>query len=136
MLEPQVPVTEDQLRQLQGLPVCIVMNDGTRHFGTITGCAKGKVVLNGIEDDSAAEDDASARAGRKAGKNRNGRRAGSRIAKTARSRSKAEGDGTADEPPLQGANGWGYFGLGPPPMPPFGPKVVLPIKPIDAVLLL
>lgn len=135
MLEPQIPVTEDQLRQLQGLPVCIVMNDGTRHFGTITRCAKGKVVLNGSEDDSTADDYVPARTRRKGGKNRNGRRNGNKIAKTARSRSKVEDDGAAEESPFQGTDGWGYLGLGPP-IPLFGPKVVLPIKPIDAVLLL
>lgn len=135
MLEPNSPVTEEQLRELQGLPVCIVMNDGTHHFGLITGCSKGKVVLNGDVDDSASIPSAP-RAGRKTGKGRKGRRSGHRLVKAAGRRTKTGGGATAaEEPSSEEVGGWGYFGLGPP-VSPFGPKVELPIKPIDAVLLL
>ncbi|CAM3841425.1 hypothetical protein COLU111180_10465 [Cohnella lubricantis] len=137
MLEPpESPVTEEQLRELQGLPVCIVMNDGARHFGFLTGCSKGKVVLNGSEDDLAAESPQQVRPGRKRGRKRSGRGAGRRLAKTSGGKPKTGGEGTIEEPMLlAGADGWGYIGLGPP-VPLFGPRVVLPIKPIDAVLLL
>lgn len=46
MLEQNVPADEENLRKLKGYPVCIIMNDGARYFGLITDCKKGKVVLN------------------------------------------------------------------------------------------
>ncbi|MBD2867848.1 hypothetical protein [Paenibacillus arenilitoris] len=42
----RVPLREDIVHQLCGLPVCVVMNDGTRHVGILSSCEGGRLVLN------------------------------------------------------------------------------------------
>ncbi|WP_027094692.1 hypothetical protein [Cohnella thermotolerans] len=129
MLEPNVPIDEEHLLPFKGLPVCVVMNDGTRHFGLLTGCSKGKVVLNGdLEDDPFNAPPANSvrkparRRARKGGAKRAPRKANVR----------SDSAGQAAENVGAPLNEWGSLGLA----PVAGPSIVLPMEPIEAVLLL
>ncbi len=44
---PIYPVNEASVAPHGGRLVCAVMNDGTRHVGILSGCSKGKLMLNG-----------------------------------------------------------------------------------------
>ncbi len=43
----EYPVREEHARLFLNRPVGVVLTDGTRHFGVATGCAEGKLILNG-----------------------------------------------------------------------------------------
>ncbi|WP_028612213.1 hypothetical protein [Paenibacillus harenae] len=45
-MEPIYPLREDVIHQFCGMPVCVIMNDGTRHVGILSSCRNGKVLLN------------------------------------------------------------------------------------------
>lgn len=45
-MEPIFPLQEDVVQRYCGLPVCVVMNDGTRHVGILSSCRGGRVLLN------------------------------------------------------------------------------------------
>ncbi|QJC51229.1 hypothetical protein HGI30_06490 [Paenibacillus albicereus] len=49
-MEPIRPLHEDHIKQFCGMPVCMILKDGTRHVGTLTACRDGHVFLNGGED--------------------------------------------------------------------------------------
>lgn len=44
---PIYPVNEANVAPHGGRLVCAVMRDGTRHIGILSGCSKGKLMLNG-----------------------------------------------------------------------------------------
>ncbi|TKH34619.1 hypothetical protein C1I59_20275 [Paenibacillus polymyxa] len=44
---PIYPVNEANVAPHGGRMVCAVMRDGTRHIGILSGCSKGKLMLNG-----------------------------------------------------------------------------------------
>jgi hypothetical protein len=44
---PIYPITETGVAPYGGQMVCAVMRDGTRHVGILSGCSKGKLMLNG-----------------------------------------------------------------------------------------
>lgn len=46
-MEQVYPLQEDIVSQYCGMPVYIVMKDGTRHVGLLTRCEGGKLTLNG-----------------------------------------------------------------------------------------
>ncbi|WP_199620634.1 hypothetical protein [Paenibacillus alkalitolerans] len=43
----QHPVTENQIPRFVNKHVCAVLHDGSHHYGTVTGCERGKLILNG-----------------------------------------------------------------------------------------
>jgi hypothetical protein len=43
----QHPVTENQIPVFLNKHVCAVLHDGSHHYGTVTGCEHGKLILNG-----------------------------------------------------------------------------------------
>lgn len=43
------PLHEENIQRFCGLPVCVVMLDGTRHIGVLSHCGSGRVTLNGEE---------------------------------------------------------------------------------------
>lgn len=45
-MERIFPLQEDVIHQYCGFPVCVVMNDGTRHVGILSSCQGGRVLLN------------------------------------------------------------------------------------------
>ncbi|MGO4543651.1 hypothetical protein AB4Z29_02455 [Paenibacillus sp. 2TAB23] len=45
-MEPIYPLHEDVVNRFCGYPVCVVMNDGSRHVGILSSCSGGKVLLN------------------------------------------------------------------------------------------
>lgn len=45
-MERIFPLQEDVVHQYCGLPVCVVMNDGTRHVGILSSCQGGRMLLN------------------------------------------------------------------------------------------
>lgn len=45
-MERIFPLNEEVVNQFCGYPVCVVMNDGTRHVGILSSCGGGKVQLN------------------------------------------------------------------------------------------
>lgn len=46
-MEQVYPLHEEVVSRYCGLPVCVVMNDGTRHVGILSSCQNGQVCLNG-----------------------------------------------------------------------------------------
>lgn len=46
-MEPIYPLREDVVHQFCGMPVCVIMQDGTRHVGILSSCKSGKLTLNG-----------------------------------------------------------------------------------------
>ncbi|WP_010271492.1 hypothetical protein [Paenibacillus senegalensis] len=40
------PITEEACKPFWGRPVMVVMNDGTRHIGTLSGIVKNQLILN------------------------------------------------------------------------------------------
>jgi hypothetical protein len=53
-MEQIYPLQEDVVSQYCGLPVYVVMKDGTRHIGLLSRCSNGKLTLNGDPNASAA----------------------------------------------------------------------------------
>lgn len=45
-MEPIFPLQEVVVNRYCGYPVCVIMNDGTRHVGILSACGSGKVLLN------------------------------------------------------------------------------------------
>jgi hypothetical protein len=111
-------LNEKQLLPLCGLPVCVVMKDGTRHFGVLTSCRDGKLVLNGQpEEDSPLPS-------RRAKKR--GQRPRKRLDVQGKGRTGLSMPKEPFMPPLS---------LGPI-EPIAGPRIVLPLKPIETVLIM
>ncbi|HZG76224.1 MAG TPA: hypothetical protein VEZ72_10240 [Paenibacillus sp.] len=46
----EYPIREEHARLFLNRPVGVVLMDGTRHYGVLTGCEKGKLVLNGGDE--------------------------------------------------------------------------------------
>ncbi len=49
---PIYPITETGVAPYGGQMVCAVMRDGTRYVGILSGCSKGKLMLNGYPSSS------------------------------------------------------------------------------------
>jgi len=49
----EYPVREEHARLFLNRPVGVVLMDGTRHYGVLTGCEKGKLFLNGAAAETA-----------------------------------------------------------------------------------
>ncbi|MUT68664.1 hypothetical protein [Paenibacillus sp. NEAU-GSW1] len=45
-MEQIYPLKEDVIQHFCGMPVCAVLNDGTRHVGVLSYCRDGKLMLN------------------------------------------------------------------------------------------
>ncbi|WP_419871783.1 hypothetical protein [Candidatus Pristimantibacillus sp. PTI5] len=45
-MEPIFPLHEEVVNRYCGYPVCVVMQDGSRHIGILSSCGGGKVLLN------------------------------------------------------------------------------------------
>jgi len=43
----EYPVREEHVKAFMNMPVGVVLTDGTRHYGVLTGCEKGCLILNG-----------------------------------------------------------------------------------------
>lgn len=43
---PLYPLHEEVVKHYCGYPVCIIMNDGSRHVGILSACGSGNVMLN------------------------------------------------------------------------------------------
>ena len=130
MLDEFVPADEEHLLSLRGLPVCVVMNDGARHYGLLTGCAHGKVVLNGELDEDLSE-----LAPSRARKRRSVAAHSRRTGKRSRSKAgiKSENKTVGAESSGAASDGWGTLELAPPVA---GPRVILPLDPIEAGLVM
>ncbi|MFF2481756.1 hypothetical protein [Paenibacillus sp. NPDC058071] len=45
-MEQIYPLQEDVISQFCGMPVCVILQDGSRHVGVLSRCGGGKLVLN------------------------------------------------------------------------------------------
>ena len=43
----EYPVREEHVHPFRNRYVCVVLTDGTRHYGIVTGCENGRLILNG-----------------------------------------------------------------------------------------
>ncbi|MBB6734872.1 hypothetical protein [Cohnella zeiphila] len=129
MWNDSVPVDKERLLQLRGLPVCIVMKDGERHYGVLTGCSRGKIVLNGSPDDEVGK-----RTGRTGKGVRKG--GGTKEKKGRKPHAGIAASSAKAVPPAAAASsgGWGFLQLDGPTFS--SERIVLPLKPVEAVLLL
>lgn len=41
------PLHEENIVRFCGLPVCVIMQDGSRHAGILSSCGNGRLILNG-----------------------------------------------------------------------------------------
>lgn len=71
------PLEEDLISQYCGLPVYVVMKDGSRHIGILSRCSKGKLTLNedpnkaaAVETEAEAEPPKSSKKNKKSGKSK------------------------------------------------------------------
>ncbi|WP_336776859.1 hypothetical protein [Paenibacillus sp. MMO-58] len=55
-MEQIYPLEEDNVSRYCGMPVYIIMKDGTRHIGMLSRCTGGKLTLNGDPNVSAADE--------------------------------------------------------------------------------
>jgi hypothetical protein len=53
MFEMRVDPEEQQLVPFYGMPVCLVMKDGSQKVGRLTSCRAGRVILNGLDRDDS-----------------------------------------------------------------------------------
>ncbi|WP_337102733.1 hypothetical protein [Paenibacillus sp. YIM B09110] len=71
-MEPIYPLREDVVQQFCGMPVCVIMQDGTRHVGILSSCNGGKLSLNGetagLDGNEAIVSKAPAQTAKKKGK--------------------------------------------------------------------
>ncbi|MGZ9585422.1 hypothetical protein [Paenibacillus marinisediminis] len=51
-----IPLHEDYISQCFGNDVCVVMMDGTRHYGTLSAFQNGRLFLNGGEKKSVQQE--------------------------------------------------------------------------------
>lgn len=130
MFDDFVPADEEHLLQLRGLPVCVIMNDGARHYGTLTGCTKDKLILNGdLENDSPGEVATKTRT-----KSRRTNRSSKRVRAASKNGPKEKHTSSvAEENVPPEAPFWATFDE-PQPLP--RSRVTLPLEPIQAVLIL
>ncbi|RKP56085.1 hypothetical protein D7Z26_05385 [Cohnella endophytica] len=106
-------IDEGSLRPLFGRPVCVILEDDTRHTGILTSCGPSSIVLNG---------ESAARPGKRARK------------------SKVKGKVAASSfeeqtSPAACSSYWGTLDFGPP-MEISSVKTVIPLAPVRAVFAL
>lgn len=125
MFESVFTPDEEQLRPLRGRGVCVMMNDGTRHFGILTSCGRSSIVLNG---------DAVYSNSNPAGKNTARNKRSRRPTACSRKANIKSGSVTEREHAAESAY-WGGLSMGS--SSEFAEKkVVLPVSKVEAVLLL
>jgi hypothetical protein len=66
----QLEPVEKQLLPYKGLPVCLLMKDGSRKIGQLTACGSGRLILNGGTVDSSDATILRKTAARRAGRRR------------------------------------------------------------------
>ncbi|RIE02685.1 hypothetical protein D3H35_18670 [Cohnella faecalis] len=125
-------MSEENLRQLYGREIVIILKDGTRHFGVLTSCGKSAVVLNGDKEEAAELAAISALDKRKAAQRSRRISRRTRTASADHSESSESSSGSNERPY------WGPMGLdgiraSGPDVP---SKVVIPLEPIDTVIVL
>ncbi|MBO7746932.1 hypothetical protein I8J29_22270 [Paenibacillus sp. MWE-103] len=45
-MEQIYPLHEENIKRFCGMPVCVVTNEGQRHYGILSRCHEGRIVLN------------------------------------------------------------------------------------------
>jgi hypothetical protein len=118
VLEPD----EKQILPYCGMPVLVLMKDGSRKIGQLTSCSSGRLVLNG--DAPGGEE---AVVSRKAG-----------VRRAARRRPRAQTDDRwgAAPPPPEGWDGLSIPPLGPEPQIPFAVRESVPLKAVESIMIL
>lgn len=111
-MESEFVFDEKSLRPLVGRPVCVVLDDETRHTGILTSCGPASIVLNGERTARPAN----------------------RTRKT-RVKGEASTSSVQDEELAPSTSYWGAMSLGPP-LKVNKVKAVIPLAPVRAVLLL
>ncbi|MFF2094224.1 hypothetical protein [Paenibacillus sp. NPDC058174] len=53
-MEQIYPLQEEVIANFCGLPVCVIMRDGTRHIGVLSHCRNGRLTLNEQEGEAEA----------------------------------------------------------------------------------
>lgn len=123
MLDRIIPAEAAHLRPLRGCEVCVIMNDGARHAGILTSIGKTSIVLNGSSSSA------------KFATNPAPRVQGGRSLRLPRRRNKQAGGADNASKPAKSAFGddsGASQGGGALPRK----RIVVPLKPIEAVLLL
>jgi len=114
-MEPIFPLEEDYINRFRGLPVLVVMQDGSRHIGLLGGAYGGRIRLNG---DAPPGDAGLSHAGRRRKRTTGRRRLHPNVHEA------HEPAATPPGPP------------GPPAASPFGPPVTLELSQTAYLFLL
>jgi hypothetical protein len=118
ILEPE----EKKLLPFRGMPVCLLMKDGSRKIGLLTSCGSGRLVLNG-EFGNNGEVTVS----RKTAARRTNRKRGRKPQESAEPlQLHAEGD----------RDGLPFAQIGPEPMFSSMPRENVPLKSVDSIVVL
>lgn len=119
ILEPE----EKQLLPFCGMPVCLLMKDGSRKIGQLTSCGSGRLVLNGV---SAGGGNATV-----------SRKTAARRTSRKRARKPRE---DFDIPMPPAAEEWNGLSIAPPgPDPGFAPspqRENVPLRSVESILIL
>lgn len=129
------PINEEVCNQYWGRPVMVVLNDGTRHIGTLSGIEKNQLVLNGEVDH---EHGSLSAGGLKSGGHRTKSKKKSRLALKATTKGRRKKGG----PELAKASGFGpgpegyWSGYGYRPFPYFGERLAIDLAAIALLFLI
>ncbi|GGG76149.1 hypothetical protein [Paenibacillus radicis (ex Gao et al. 2016)] len=80
-MEQIYPLQEEVIANFCGLPVCVIMQDGTRHVGVLSHCRNGRLTLNGQQEEveAAAELNKAKPSKLKKGKGKNSKAAAPKV---------------------------------------------------------
>ncbi|TJY39858.1 hypothetical protein E5161_18150 [Cohnella pontilimi] len=124
MFEMRVAPEEQQLRQFYGMPVRLVMKDGSFKMGRLTGCRGGRIILNGTDGDDAETGLSRSKHSR-------------RNSRTRSRKAKDTPVGAFPDAPPEVAGGFGFAPFGPGPAQfPAVPRESVPLHAVDSVLIL
>lgn len=131
------PITDEACKPFWGRPVMVVMNDGTRHIGILSGIEKNQLVLNDDYDrhnSSFAKEHKTEKSGRRAklsaknnGKNKKKQTAGEAVVS-------AYGPGPELAGPYGPEGNW--QGYGSRPFPYFGERLALDLAAVSLLFLI
>jgi hypothetical protein len=121
MFEMRVEPEEQQLLPFYGMPVCLVMKDGSQKVGRLTACRSGRVILNGSDNDDA---------GSAVSRKRESRRKNHPRAR------KPKESPAAAKPEVPGGDDFDIAPFGPGPQYTMPPPETVPLQAVESVLIL
>jgi hypothetical protein len=133
-MEPIYPLHEEVVSRYCGMPVCAVMQDGSRYIGILSSCKDGKLCLNG--EPEASSDEAQLNKAKSAVSKKTKGGKNKKEAKPISQPVKAQTQAYPYDPYGYGYNGGYGYGYGPQPYNPWGGALALDFALIAFLFLL